>query len=186
MGSITYPVKCVGSSCSPSGGKEEVAGNNSYPGGHTWLLDPPEAPWAAWGTTRREGSLKKDPGWGWRLASLQQNTQSNSTIIQNAPNGVRVVLPGVGMVLCGGEVARPKWLALTEGTLSWSMPTGLRFMSFILQHCHLQDLHFSPSETNKQTKSWQGYISTNNISIPEINSFFPSVTPTWLLTYSIL
>lgn len=36
------------------------------------------------------------------------------------------------MGLCVGEVGRPRWLALTEGTLSWSMPTGLRFISFIL------------------------------------------------------
>lgn len=36
------------------------------------------------------------------------------------------------MGLCVGDVDKPRWLALTEGTLSWSMPTGLRFMSFIL------------------------------------------------------
>lgn len=41
-------------------------------------------------------------------------------------------IPGVGMGLCVGDVDKPRWLALTEGTLSWSMPTGLRFMSFIL------------------------------------------------------
>lgn len=40
------------------------------------------------------------------------------------------------MGLCVGEVGRPRWLALTEGTLSWSMPTGLRFMSFILEKRH--------------------------------------------------
>lgn len=42
------------------------------------------------------------------------------------------LVPGVGMGLCVGDVGRPRWLALTEGTVSWSMPTGLRFMSFIL------------------------------------------------------
>lgn len=42
-------------------------------------------------------------------------------------------IPGVGMGLCVGEVGRPRWLALTEGTLSWSMLTGLRFMLFILK-----------------------------------------------------
>lgn len=41
-------------------------------------------------------------------------------------------IPGVGMGLCVGDVDKPRWLALTEGTFSWSMPTGLRFMSFIL------------------------------------------------------
>lgn len=45
-------------------------------------------------------------------------------------------IPGVVMGLCVGEVGRPRWLALTEGTLSWSMPTGLRFMSFILESQH--------------------------------------------------
>lgn len=40
------------------------------------------------------------------------------------------------MGLCVGEVGRPRWLALTEDTLSWSMPTGLRFMSFILESQH--------------------------------------------------
>lgn len=45
---------------------------------------------------------------------------------------VQDIVPGVGMGLCVGEVGRPRWLALTEGTLSWSMPTGLRFISFIL------------------------------------------------------
>lgn len=46
---------------------------------------------------------------------------------------VRDIIPGVGMGLCVGEVGRPRWPALTEGTLSWSMPTGLRFISFILK-----------------------------------------------------
>lgn len=45
---------------------------------------------------------------------------------------VRDLIPGVGMGLCVGEVGRPRWLALTEGTVSWSMPTGLKLMSFIL------------------------------------------------------
>lgn len=40
------------------------------------------------------------------------------------------------MGLWVGEVGRPRWPALTEGTLSWSMPTGLRFMSFILKSQH--------------------------------------------------
>lgn len=38
------------------------------------------------------------------------------------------------MGLCVGDVDRPRWLAPTEGTVSWSMPTGLRFMSFILSY----------------------------------------------------
>lgn len=37
------------------------------------------------------------------------------------------------VMLCVGEAGSPRWLALTEGTLSWSIPTGLRFISFILK-----------------------------------------------------
>lgn len=56
----------------------------------------------------------------------------NLYVLANRERRVEAFIPGVGMGLCVGEVGRPRWLALTDCTLSWSKPTGLRFMSFIL------------------------------------------------------
>lgn len=48
-------------------------------------------------------------------------------------------LPGAGMPLWVGDAVSPKWLPetgralLTEDEVSWSIPTELRFISFILQ-----------------------------------------------------
>ncbi len=136
----THLAICVGSSCSPGGGTEAAARSSSSLAGRTSLLCHSADPWGASARGQKEGSPGKDPGWGWPLACLNKNKESRADNKPrfNSTKGKkkgwwRLSLPGVGMGLCVGEVGRPRWLALTEGTLSWSMPTGLRFMSFILE-----------------------------------------------------
>lgn len=118
---------------------EAAARSSSSPAGRTSLLCRSVDPWGASVRGQKEGSPGKDPGWGWPPACLnhREETQTEIRRCQKVTQRVMIQLesfiPGVGMGLCVGEVGRPRWLALTEGTLSWSMPTGLRFMSFILE-----------------------------------------------------
>lgn len=108
----------------------------------------------------------------------------------------KAFIPGVGIGLWVGEVGRPRWLALTEDTVSWSMPTGLKLMSFILEK----------HQSGPKNKSWnnvtvlwfqsnlmKNYIITwsprgesahantqvihpsSKVSLPEFNNKHPSV-----------
>lgn len=119
-----------------------------------------------------------------------------------------MTLPGVGIALWVGEVGRPRCPVLTEATLSWSIPTGLRFMSFILfliqkqtscQHCasiqrttrlivslkhnkkHWSDLNSATSASYYSAWKIGPTIKANKLSVGSKEKQFPALKQRFII-----